>query len=73
MTQAETVFRHGKTKPTELVQLKEGSRVFLKIRPTTLEERLAWMQRVRKIREQIYEREGFLPSCTDDIAEDRMR
>ena len=62
MTQVEAIFRHGKFEPVEPVPFTEESRVVLKIKSadksTSAEEALAWMRRVRKIREQIKAREG---------------
>ena len=75
MTQVKAVSRHENIEPLEPVQLKfaEKSHVVLKISSASKEDALEWMRRVRKIREQIREREGVLPDSTPDIAEDRMR
>ena len=73
MSQIEAVFRNGVFEPLEPVDLKEEQRVRLSIAPADKETPEAWLERARELRESIYQREGFLPNSTLDIAEDRMR
>ena len=76
MTQIEARFRHGKFEPLTPVNFREDAILKLNVEDPTEsrsnnpseEEDLEWTQRVRKIREQIKEREGeSLKSWLEDI------
>ena len=73
MSQIEAIYRHGVFEPLEPVDLKEEQRVRLSIEPTDKEAAVAWLERVAKRREEIFQRQGYLPDSTLDIAEDRRR
>ena len=73
MSQIEAIYRHGVFEPLEPVNLKEEQRVRLSIEPADMEALEAWMKDARQLRERIFQREGFLPDSTLDIAEDRLR
>jgi predicted DNA-binding antitoxin AbrB/MazE fold protein len=73
MSHIEAIYRHGVFEPLEPVNLQEEQRVRLSIEPAEKETLEAWLERVRELREAIYQRQGFLPDSTPGIAEDRMR
>jgi predicted DNA-binding antitoxin AbrB/MazE fold protein len=73
MSQIEAIFRHGVFEPLEPVNLREEQRVRLSIEPADKETPEAWLERVRKRREAIFQEQGYLPDSTKDIAEDRAR
>jgi predicted DNA-binding antitoxin AbrB/MazE fold protein len=73
MSQIEAIFRHGVFEPLEPVDFKEEQRVRLSIEPQRVETLEAWLKQVRKLREDIYQLQGYLPDSTRDIAEDRLR
>jgi predicted DNA-binding antitoxin AbrB/MazE fold protein len=73
MSQIEAIYRHGVFEPLEPVNLQEEQRVRLSIEPTEKEKLEPWLERVRKRQEEIFQRQGFLPDSTVDVAEDRMR
>lgn len=73
MSQIEAIYRHGVFEPLEPVDLKEEQRVRLSIEPLGPEALQAWLERVRKRREEIFKRQGYLPDSTAEIAEDRAR
>ena len=73
MSQIEAIYRHGVFEPLEPVNLEEEQRVRLSIEPADKETVAAWLERVTKRREEIFQRQGYLPDSTLDIAEDRRR
>lgn len=73
MTQIDAIYRHGVFEPLEPVDLKDEQRVRLNIEPERAEAFEAWLDQVRKLREDIYQLQGYLPDSTRDIAEDRLR
>ena len=73
MSQIEAIYRHGVFEPLEPVDLKEEQRVRLSIEPQRAETLEIWLEQVRKLREDIYQLQGYLPDSTRDIAEDRLR
>jgi predicted DNA-binding antitoxin AbrB/MazE fold protein len=73
MSQIEAIYRHGVFEPLEPVDLPEEQRVRLSIEPAGKENAQEWLERVKKRRKEIFEREGYLPDSTIDIAEDRTR
>lgn len=75
MTSIDAIYQDGVFKPLGKVELRENERVRLSIEPTYQAEMLAWLERVRKHRQELLDRRGGvpLPDSTPDIAEDRMR
>ena len=73
MSRIEAIYRHGVFEPLEPVNLQEEQRVRLNIEPERAEAFEAWLDQVRKLREDIYQLQGYLPDSTRDIAEDRLR
>jgi predicted DNA-binding antitoxin AbrB/MazE fold protein len=73
MSQIEAIYRHGVFEPLEPVNLQEEQRVRLSIEPADKETPEAWLERVQKRRETIFQEQGFFPDSTKDIAEDRAR
>jgi predicted DNA-binding antitoxin AbrB/MazE fold protein len=73
MSQIEAIYRHGVFQPLEPVDLNEEQRVTLSIEPQRAEALEIWLEQVRKLRDDIYQLQGYLPDSTRDIAEDRMR
>ena len=76
MSDVDAIYQNGVFKPLEQVDLQENARVRLRIEPSSYQaEMLAWLERVRKHRQEFLDRHGGvpLPDSTPDIAEDRMR
>jgi predicted DNA-binding antitoxin AbrB/MazE fold protein len=73
MSQIEAIYRHGVFEPIGSVDLPEEQRVTLKIEPLPKETPQEWLERVSKRQAEIFQREGFFPDSTLDIAEDRRR
>jgi predicted DNA-binding antitoxin AbrB/MazE fold protein len=73
MNQIDAIYRHGVFEPLQPVDLKEEQRVRLKIELAEKETIADWFKRVDARREEIFQREGYLPDSTLDIAEDRRR
>jgi predicted DNA-binding antitoxin AbrB/MazE fold protein len=73
MSQIEAVYRHGVFEPLEPVNLPEEQRVRLSVEPAGGKTPEEWLQRVTRRRDAIFQRQGYLPDSTIDIAEDRAR
>jgi predicted DNA-binding antitoxin AbrB/MazE fold protein len=73
MSYVEAIYRHGVFEPLQPVDLQEEQRVRLSIEPAGPEAMKEWLERVTKRRDEIFQRQGFLPDSTLDIAEDRKR
>jgi predicted DNA-binding antitoxin AbrB/MazE fold protein len=73
MTQIDAIYQGGVFKPLGEVKLPENQRVRLNVQPIDAEYILAWLAEVKERQRQMFERHGFLPDSTPDIAEDRMR
>jgi predicted DNA-binding antitoxin AbrB/MazE fold protein len=73
MSQIEAIYRHGVFEPLEPVDLKEEQRVRLSVEPAGPEPMEAWLERVTKRREEIFQRQGYLPDSAAEIAEDHAR
>ena len=73
MTQIEAVYQDGVFKPMGEVALPQNQRVRLTVESVSRNELLEWLETMRKIQQPIFDRQGFLPDSTPDIAEDRRR
>ena len=73
MRQIEAIYRHGVFEPLEPVDLKEEQRVRLTIDAEEEELLDVWLERARRLREEIFKRQGYLPDSAREIAEDRRR
>ncbi len=71
MTQIEAVCRDGVFKPVEEVPLPQNQRVRLTVESLPRNDLLEWLAEMRKIQQSIFDREGFLPDSTPEIAADR--
>jgi predicted DNA-binding antitoxin AbrB/MazE fold protein len=73
MTQVQAIYEGGVFKPLQEVSLPEKQRVTLSVQPIQVEDVLPWLAEVKELRRQLFERHGYLPDSTADIAEDRLR
>jgi predicted DNA-binding antitoxin AbrB/MazE fold protein len=72
MTTIEAVYRNGVFEPLGPVPLSEGSKVRINVDPRSA-ELLAWLDRARELREELFRKYGEFPDSTLSIAEDRRR
>ena len=71
MNQIDAIYQDGVFKPLGPVTLTENQRVQLQVQPVEKEDPLVWLERVRKRRDAIAEREGLTFDSTREIALDR--
>ncbi len=73
MAQIEAIYQGGVFKPLGEVKLAENQRVTINVQPIEPEDIKTWLARVLELQRELFERHGYLPDSTPDIAEDRMR
>jgi predicted DNA-binding antitoxin AbrB/MazE fold protein len=74
MSRIEAIYQGGVFKPLEPVDLPENERVQLEIVKLSPETDIpAWLERARELQQRLFQRHGYFPDSTLDIAEDRAR
>ena len=73
MSTIKAIYRHGVFEPLEPVNLPEDKPVRLSIDSAEEESPQAWLARIRELQNRVFEREGYLPDSTAEIAADRLR
>lgn len=73
MSQIEAIYQGGVFKPLGEVSLPENQRVRLQFQPVEEKDVRAWLEGVQKLQRELFQRHGYFPDSTLDIAADRAR
>ena len=73
MSHVKAIYRHGVFEPLEPVDLPEERQVRLSFEPAEEQSVQTWLAEVRELQNRVFQREGYLPDSTQDIAADRRR